>query len=1197
MRPEHLGSVLARPDTIVFVGSGVSIWSGMPSWGSLLEGLAEHLDRNGYSSELIRRELAGGDYLLAASYGFDGLTEMDRCVFLRSVLLDSEAVPSELHRAIAGLGSRCFVTTNYDRLLERGLSEYRPGEYYEVVTPLQQLEVASIVQARSERFVFKPHGDLGSCDSIVLTREDYREFHSQRRHVFEAMRTLLLSRPVVFIGFGLKDPAFLLIRDSIYSAFGGNPADHFAIMPDVLPAEADYWRRNYGIHLVSYATNENARGSEKHAELLELLHGYDTYASRVDRSSSDQSSLPSDGVDFDSSAHTLALARHARRLKSVIPVVEEPIPLEIKRTGHEVEKIPGPMPDGADAISNLATLREGILLEGSPGAGKSFVSKQVVRGLAEKLEDACLTSGVTDSGVRVPLFVELREYRGNLKELIESDLPSGIDLDFLLQTHSCLLFLDGFNEAPARAAADGTLVGQIRELLDGAEGSGVVISTRHSGELHGLNLPVYALDAIPMSYVLEALESAGHDPAGVGDQQVELLARPLFFRAWADRKIRLEKSQSVHDIYAQLIGEIETGISQRLGTRIDLGDLLGSVAFDVIDGGGLTASLGQIDAVLRRSTVDLPRSDVLNALLSDGVLIPAAGRRVAFFHHSITEYLAASHLAKLIQADSSIVHRCLRRPDWDQTLLLTLGFLPSVTSHAVFDEVLTADPAMALRALSYADQKDGAWLERALIYLRKREERPFEFELTSALDRLHPHEQHIPALLDLVENAEANGAHGAGPLWRISEASRPRLIDLLLDPERGYNFQTAMASSLRFFVSPKQVLRIIEVAAEIVVESADRDGLLAGVEVDRWIGTVSALSEICQDLPVGELVQIANHSDSVMVDSVICNCLRDIPHEQSFEYLAGRIADGLGYPIFDLHMLLEYEYSRDVRLPHFPELIPHLIDVLQSGGGDRWAGPCVSSLVSFSEEYRQDLVDCPIGDGLFAAYKAWILGDETAIFDHLAGLLSAGADWSSVPLFILRYADLDWSQRSATLLSLLRIRDEALAEALLTGLRDSGVTETSLTFHLEDLAWWIDWLRECATDESFLAYQLGQFLSNSMDADNRREAVGLFNAGGEFRAALDEYVLALMPELNLSHFTDEAVDWMVGNLSLHGYRFAVRTPLLASVADENLVQDRLIPALVDGPGELLRRNLLVVLREAGEKHGRRYVADDGSVLG
>src|SRR5580765_5537318 len=53
---EQLKSALKQEDTIIFVGSGISCWSGLPSWTGLLNELADLLQKSGRDAELVRKE-------------------------------------------------------------------------------------------------------------------------------------------------------------------------------------------------------------------------------------------------------------------------------------------------------------------------------------------------------------------------------------------------------------------------------------------------------------------------------------------------------------------------------------------------------------------------------------------------------------------------------------------------------------------------------------------------------------------------------------------------------------------------------------------------------------------------------------------------------------------------------------------------------------------------------------------------------------------------------------------------------------------------------------------------------------------------------------------------------------------------------------------------------------------------------------
>jgi hypothetical protein len=57
---------------------------------------------------------------------------------------------------LATLGPRTFITTNFDKLLERALSTERPDLSFRLVNNVNLVETGSIIQSRAHDFVFKP---------------------------------------------------------------------------------------------------------------------------------------------------------------------------------------------------------------------------------------------------------------------------------------------------------------------------------------------------------------------------------------------------------------------------------------------------------------------------------------------------------------------------------------------------------------------------------------------------------------------------------------------------------------------------------------------------------------------------------------------------------------------------------------------------------------------------------------------------------------------------------------------------------------------------------------------------------------------------------------------------------------------------------------------------------------------------------
>ena len=156
---EKLRQVLAQEDTVLFIGSGISMWSGLPSWVGFIEELAKFVEASGGNADLIRAEAQRGDLLQAASYGFHMLTKSQIGDFVRKACRYGVAKPHGIHQRLVSLGPRCFVTTNYDNLIEEGLRLWQPGRFFAPpVTNRHLTETAEIIHARATDFIFKPHG-------------------------------------------------------------------------------------------------------------------------------------------------------------------------------------------------------------------------------------------------------------------------------------------------------------------------------------------------------------------------------------------------------------------------------------------------------------------------------------------------------------------------------------------------------------------------------------------------------------------------------------------------------------------------------------------------------------------------------------------------------------------------------------------------------------------------------------------------------------------------------------------------------------------------------------------------------------------------------------------------------------------------------------------------------------------------------
>ncbi len=406
------------------------MWSGLPSWSGMIEELAKFVESVGAKADLVRAEAQRGDLLQAASYGFDKLTKQQIGDFIRAACRYGIAKPHEIHRMIVLLGPRCFVTTNYDNLLEESLRKWQPDRFFRPpITNRQLTETAEIVHARAIDFIFKPHGDAADSDSIILTREQYRQLlpQGERQNALETVKMLLASRPIVYLGFGLRDPDFIYVRDLLANTYKGGTRDHYAIMADVTEGESDYWRRNYGIHLIGYATTERPDGSRDHAALLNLLNGLLESTPPIPASAL----APSDHEPCSPDV-ILSLARHAARLARS-PKFDPEFQIRVDAEaangrGRSFHFQPDKF-DYCPVEKFLDSGPERALLIGLPGAGKTYSLQRAAARLADKLHEACLSERLDEKSITIPILVDLKLYRGDLVELISQNLPKSLSFD------------------------------------------------------------------------------------------------------------------------------------------------------------------------------------------------------------------------------------------------------------------------------------------------------------------------------------------------------------------------------------------------------------------------------------------------------------------------------------------------------------------------------------------------------------------------------------------------------------------------------------------------------------------------------------------------------------------------------------------------------------------------------------------------
>lgn len=200
----------------IFVGAGVSMAAGYPSWVELLKDIGDEL---GVSSSDIH------DLAALAQWS---IQESGSATRVRNVIREHIGkilpVPASL-KTIARFPIRHIWTTNYDRLIERAFEEIsRP------VDPISAPSDLSLKTTPGAVHLYKMHGSVDRLDDVVISTDDYELYRRRRGAFLPLLQAHLTSTSMLFVGISFTDPNIKHVLSLIRDRFVDAPPEHFAIV-------------------------------------------------------------------------------------------------------------------------------------------------------------------------------------------------------------------------------------------------------------------------------------------------------------------------------------------------------------------------------------------------------------------------------------------------------------------------------------------------------------------------------------------------------------------------------------------------------------------------------------------------------------------------------------------------------------------------------------------------------------------------------------------------------------------------------------------------------------------------------------------------------------------------------------------------------------------------------------------------------
>ena len=202
----ELAGAIREKRALLFVGAGVSMNLGVPSWDQLTAHMAQRLgiDPKAFATMGDAQTLA--EYYALETGSLDQLRDWMDAEWHRDAA--GKVRTSDIHQLIVELDFPVIYTTNYDRYLE--LAHEAHGVPFAKIADVGELAAA----APGVTQIVKFHGDLPGTGGLVLTESSHFERLPLEGPLDLKLRADLLGRVALFIGYSVSDVSvrYLLYR-------------------------------------------------------------------------------------------------------------------------------------------------------------------------------------------------------------------------------------------------------------------------------------------------------------------------------------------------------------------------------------------------------------------------------------------------------------------------------------------------------------------------------------------------------------------------------------------------------------------------------------------------------------------------------------------------------------------------------------------------------------------------------------------------------------------------------------------------------------------------------------------------------------------------------------------------------------------------------------------------------------------------
>ena len=274
---EKIREINKQHKLVIFVGAGVSRNSGVCSWWDLVKKIAIEIGYNDICEKCELKYLtttegdesnvscmfnnrpcqhefsfSSEEFLKIPQYYYEKKDKTEYLKLLHDVFCKSYD-PNELDELIVALEPEHIITTNYDHLIE-DVKNPNISNYTVIKSDDDLLEKGR----HGRKYIIKMHGDIDNLDNIVLKEDDYLTYSLNHELLEIYIKSILIDKTILFIGYSLGDNNLKLIMSYI-NYFANtlkikHPPHYLAVNKiDHEVRETNYWF-NKGVELVDLSS-------------------------------------------------------------------------------------------------------------------------------------------------------------------------------------------------------------------------------------------------------------------------------------------------------------------------------------------------------------------------------------------------------------------------------------------------------------------------------------------------------------------------------------------------------------------------------------------------------------------------------------------------------------------------------------------------------------------------------------------------------------------------------------------------------------------------------------------------------------------------------------------------------------------------------------------------------------------------------